>query len=71
MPAASDWHVARLVFQSVSVLIAGSALKDGQMQLSPTAARITVPLAEPDADREPCAVWLPEGRRRATSPSML
>ena len=37
MPAASDWHVARLVFQSVSVLIADSALKDGQMQLSPTA----------------------------------
>jgi hypothetical protein len=33
--------------------------------------RDAVPSAEPDADRKPCAVWLPEGRRRATSPSML
>jgi hypothetical protein len=44
MPAASDCHVARLVFQSVSVLNADSALKDGQMQLSPTATHISRPI---------------------------
>ena len=33
--------------------------------------RDVVPSAEPDADREPCAVWLAEGRRGATIPSML